>query len=103
MQAYRVRGWISAGLGDGRLLQLRPFDYVPPSFVASSAYVVADWLSSGTIELVDNASSGRLAQADLAAAPQSGVPRTSSTIDGFGIPGNERQDNPYGGGPVPPP
>jgi hypothetical protein len=103
MQAYRSHGYISLGLADERILLLRAGDYVPPSFVASSGYVVADLLSSGTVELVENASSGRLAQADAAAAPQPGAARSCTTIDGFAIPGDERQDNPYGGGPAPPP
>lgn len=82
-QAYKALTWISLGLQDGRNLMLRPQDYVPPSFATSNGYNIAEWLKMGTVQLVPNADSDRLAQSEAAYAPQPGVPRTSLTVDGF--------------------
>jgi hypothetical protein len=99
IQAYKALGWISLGLKDGRNLALRPQDYVPPScFATSNGYNIAEWLKMGTVELVPNADSDRLAQSEAAFAPQPGALRTSLTVDGLLLGVTERSGN-YRGDP----
>jgi hypothetical protein len=80
MQAYKVLTWISLGLQDGRTLLLRPQDYM-----------IAQWLSTGTVEAVANAKADRLAQADAALAPIASPVAASFTVDGIAVPVDERQ------------
>jgi hypothetical protein len=93
IQAYKALTWISLGLQDGRNLALRPQDYVPPSFATSNGHNIAQWLKMGTVELVPNADSDRLAQSEAAFAPQPGAPRTSLTVDGLLLGVAERSGN----------
>lgn len=91
MQAYKALTRISLGLADGRVLLLRPQDYVPPSFATGNGHQIEQWLSMGTVEPVANAKADRLAQADLATTLQPGALRTSFTVDGLLVPVHERQ------------
>lgn len=90
MQAYKVLGWISLGLKDGRTLMLRPQDYVPPSFATANGHQIAQWLSMGAVQAVANAKADRLAQADLATTLQPGAPASSFTVDGMLLPVDQR-------------
>lgn len=96
-QAYQALGWSALGLPDGRTLQLRPWDYVPPSWASSHPHEVSQLLAIGAIAAATNvtdARATRVAQAESAIVPVSVTPALSLAIDGFGAPVNERFNTP---------
>lgn len=67
-RAFRSLTYFSIGLPDGRVLQMKPGDYVPPSFAAVNPHQTREWLGAGTVVLVADVDAAALKRAEAASA-----------------------------------
>ena len=68
MNGYKAVSYLSIGLPHGPL-DLRPGDFVPPSFLIDQQHQVNQWVSDGNVVLVADAPSAELKKAEARAAP----------------------------------